>query len=69
MTVMQFRSSAGVEFGHRKYRQLDPPSDLSPDIADQKYNYFRLSNRVRVIGILDGNHFLVVAFDFDHDFK
>ena len=69
MSVKQFRSSAGVEFGHRNYRQLAPPSVLSPDVADQKYNYFKLSNRVRVIGILDGNVFLVVAFDFDHDFK
>ena len=66
LTVQQFRSSNGVEFGHRTYKRLAPPKHVSPDIADQRYSYFRLSRRVRVIGILDGNVFLVGAFDFDH---
>jgi hypothetical protein len=69
LTVVQFRSSAGVEFRTRNYRQLKPPSNISPDVADQKWQYFKLSGRVRLIGILVDNHFFAHAFDFDHDFK
>jgi hypothetical protein len=69
MTVKQFRSSAGVELRTRNYRSLEPPPSLSPDVADQRWQYIKLSDRVRVIGILDDNWFLVRAFDFDHNFK
>ena len=69
LTVVQFRSSQGVEFRYRKYRDLQPPSKISDDVADQKWQYIKLTGRVRLIGILVDHYFLAHAFDFDHDFK
>jgi hypothetical protein len=69
LTVEQFRSSGCVEFKHRKYSQLKPPSAISPDLTEQKWHYIRLSGRVRLIRILLDHYFLAHAFDFDHDFK
>ena len=66
MTLLQFRSSAGVRLGSRKLRGFKPPEELSEDVKDQLWQYFRISKRARVFGFLLGRTFFVILIDPDH---
>jgi hypothetical protein len=68
MSVLAFKSAAGPRLRKRKIR-LDPPDDLSEDVKDDMWHYFRVSGRSRIFGFFLEPVFHVVAFDPDHDIK
>ena len=68
MTVHQFRVS-DAKPRRRKFKMFRPPHKLSPDIADQAWFYFNLTNRIRVVGVFLDRDFLVHAIAPDHDMK
>lgn len=68
MTLLQFKSSDGVQLGSQNLpKRYKRPEDLSEDVKDQLWQYFRLSGRVRAFGFLLGRTFFVVMIDSDHE--
>jgi hypothetical protein len=67
MTVHEFRVTG--ELRPRKFQQFEAPKNLSEDIADQTWQYFNLTNRIRVVGLLIEREFWVHAIQPDHDLK
>jgi hypothetical protein len=66
MTLLEFRSTGSVRLGSRKLRGFKPPEELSEDVKDQLWQYFRLSKKARVFGFLLDRTFFVILIDPDH---
>ena len=60
-----FRSSNAVKL-RTTTRKWKIPEDLSEDVKDQLWQYFRLSNKCRVYGFLLQNTFHVIRIDPNH---
>jgi hypothetical protein len=67
MTLLHFKSANGVRLRSRKLpKKFKPPDELSEDVKDQLWQYFRLSKRDRAYGFLLGRTFFVAMIDPDH---
>jgi len=65
MSILAFKSSDSAKL-RRRHMKMKPPKELSEDIANQTYDYFHLTGKCVVFGVLLGRDFLVTHIDCDH---
>ena len=68
LTLEQFRQHPGAKLKiyTPQKNELHPPQRLSQDIKNTPIWRFRINNKIRVLGYMEDNVFLIIWVDWEH---